>query len=185
VYTTLAPCACKERTVLRCEGGNACGSNNPLACAQIPFYIVRKTIIKHTMFCPSINSLHKRIVAFNIVFKMFSVLKCFVRIIPPQNVLRTATVTNMLRLRIHISSCQTTLSYFETRCDTAMISDSLVGRLNISAQQIMVKVGSHEDVIRSTSMPAVIPHKSGLSRVSHTSTSSEHVRTSGSNARGS
>jgi len=58
-------------------------------------------------------------------------------------VFQTATVTNMLRLKIHISSCQTTLSYFETRCDTAMISDSLVGRLNISAEQI-IKVGSHE-----------------------------------------
>ena len=110
--------------------------------------------------------------------KMFSVMKCFVRI-PPQYVLRTATVTNMLRLKIHISSCQTILSYFKTRCDTAMISGSLVGRLNISAQQIMVKVGSHEDVIRSTSMPAMIPHKGGLSRVSLTSASSEHVRTSG------
>jgi len=33
----------------------------------------------------------------------------------------------------------------------------------------MVKVGSHEDVIRSTSMPAMIPHKGGLSRVSLTS----------------
>jgi len=64
-----------------------------------------------------------------------------------------------------------------------MISDSLVGRLNISAQQIMVKVGSHEDVIRSTSMPAMIPHKGGLSRVSLTSASSEHVRTSGSNVK--
>jgi len=85
-------------------------------------------------------------------------MKCFVRT-PPQYVLWTATVTNMLRLKIHISICRTTLSYFETRCDTAMISDSLVGRLNISAQQIMVKVGSHEDVIRSTSMPAMIPHK--------------------------
>jgi len=56
----------------------------------------------------------------------------------------------MLRLKIHISSCQVTLSYFETRCDTAMVSDLLVGRLNSSAQQIVVKVGSHEDVIRST-----------------------------------
>jgi len=73
-------------------------------------------------------------------------------------------VTNMLRLKNHISSCQTTLSYFEARCDTAMISNLLVGRLNISAQQIMVKVESHEDVIRSTSMPAKIPHKGGLSR---------------------
>ena len=89
----------------------------------------------------------------------------------------------MLRLKIHISSCQTTLSYFETRCDTAMISDSLVGRLNISAQQIMVKVGSHEDVIRSTSVPAMIPQISVLSRVSLTSASSEHVRTSGSNVK--
>ena len=62
-----------------------------------------------------------------------------------------------------------------------MISDLLVGRLNISAQQIMVIVGSHEDVIRSTFMPAMIPHKSGQSRVSLTSASSEHVRTSGSN----
>ena len=78
-------------------------------------------------------------------------------------------MTNMLRLNTHFSTCQTTLSNFETRCDTAMISDSLVGRLNISAQQIMVKVGSHEDVIRSTSMPAMIPHKGGLSRVSLTS----------------
>ena len=67
----------------------------------------------------------------------------------------------MLRLKIHISYCQTTLSYFETRYDTAMISDSLVRRLNISAQQFMVKVWSHEDVIRSTSMPAMIPHKGG------------------------
>ena len=75
---------------------------------------------------------------------MLSVLKCFVRI-PPQNVFRIATLANMLRLKIHISSCQATLSYFETHCDTAMISDSLVGRLNISAQQMMVKVGSHED----------------------------------------
>ena len=65
----------------------------------------------------------------------------------------------MLRLKIHISSCQATLSYFESRCDTAMISDLLVRRLNSSAQQIMVKVGSHEDVIRSTSVPAMIPHK--------------------------
>ena len=81
---------------------------------------------------------------------MLSVLKCFVRI-PPQNVFRTAAVTNMLRLKNHISSCQATLSYVKTRCDTAMISDSLVGRLNSSAQQLMVKVGSHEDVIRSTS----------------------------------
>ena len=96
-------------------------------------------------------------------------MKCSVRS-PLQYVLRTATVTNMLRLKIHISSCHTTLSYFETRCDTAMISDSLVGRLNISAQQIMLKVGSHEDVIRSTSVPAMIPHKSGVSIVSLTST---------------
>jgi hypothetical protein len=58
---------------------------------------------------------------------MLSVLKCFVRI-PPQYVLRTGSVTNMLRLKIHISPCQATLSYFETRCDAAMISDSLVGR---------------------------------------------------------
>jgi len=64
-----------------------------------------------------------------------------------------------------------------------MISDSLVGRLNISAQQIMVKVGSHEDVIRSTSVSALIPHKCGLSRVSLTSTSNEHIRTSGSNVK--
>jgi hypothetical protein len=64
-----------------------------------------------------------------------------------------------------------------------MISDSLVGRLNISAQQIMVKVGSHEDVIRSTSVPAMIPQISVLSRVSLTSASSEHVRTSGSNVK--
>jgi len=98
-------------------------------------------------------------------------------------VFRIATLANMLRLKIHISSCQATLSYFETHCDTAMISDSLVGRLNISAQQIMVKFGSHEDVIRSTSMPAMIPHKSGLSSVSLTSASSEHVRTSGSNVK--
>ena len=87
----------------------------------------------------------------------------------------------MLRLKIHISSCQTT--HFETRCDTAMISDLLVGRLNISAQQVVVKVGSHEDVIRSTSVPTMIPHKSGLSRGSLTSTSSEHARTSGSNVK--
>ena len=73
---------------------------------------------------------------------MLSVLKCFVRI-TPQNVFRTATVTNMLRLKIHISSCQAT--HFETRCDTAMISDSLIGRLNSSAQQIVVKVGIHEE----------------------------------------
>ena len=55
--------------------------------------------------------------------------------------------------------------------------------MDSSAQQIVVKVGSHEDVIRSTSMPAMIPHKCGLSRVSLTSTSSEHVRTSGSNVK--
>jgi len=36
--------------------------------------------------------------------------------------------------------------------------------LNISAQQIMVKVGSHEDVVRSTSMLAMIPHKGGLQK---------------------
>ena len=109
-------------------------------------------------------------------------MKCFVRI-PLPYVLRSATVTNMLKPKIHISSCQTTLSYFETRCDTAMISDSLVGRLNISAQQIMVKAGSHEDVVRSTSMLAMIPHKGDLSRVSLISASSEHVRTSGSNVK--
>ena len=97
-------------------------------------------IIVSCFYVLSLNSLHKRIVAFNIVSKVFSVMKCFVRI-PLQYVLRTATVTNMLRLKNNIiSSCQTILSYFETRCDTAMISDSLVGRLNISAQQIMVKV---------------------------------------------
>ena len=56
--------------------------------------------------------------------------------------------------------------------------------MDSSAQQIVVKVGSHEDVIRSTStIPAMIPHKSGLSRVSLTSASSEHVRTSGSNVK--
>ena len=111
-------------------------------------------------------------------------MKCFVRI-PLQYVLRTATVTNILMLKNHISSRQTTLSYFETRFDTAMISDSLVGMLNVSAQQIMVKVGSYEDVIRSTFMPAMIPYKGGMSRVSLTSASSEHVRPAAAMSRSS
>ena len=72
-------------------------------------------------------------------------------------VLRTATVTNMLRLKIHISYCQTTLSYFETRCDTAMISDLLVGRSNSSAQHIVVKVGVRNWLVLLKSIMELLP----------------------------